>query len=340
MPTFHADELRRFACRILVAVGTEPGCAEIVGNSLVAANLAGHDSHGVLRLATYIEGVRSGQVQTAVEPVLVGTDRATARIDGQWGWGQPAMLMATEAAIERAREHAVGVAVVHNCYHIGRVAPYVESVARQGLIGQAMANAGPAVAPYGGGERVMGTNPVAWAVPRAEGHEPLSFDIATSAVAEGKLRVARAKGEHVRPGLLVDITGAPTVDPEDFYDGGALLTFGGHKGYGFSLLAQVLGRGLARLDPTTMVTKRGINGPMIVVIDPTAFTPLADFITSVEAQCAEIKATRPADGFDEVLLPGEPELAIREIRLRDGIPVAERTWDELTGIAAELGVEV
>ena len=340
MPILHAVRLERFGRALLEAVGTPPAAAAGVADSLVAANLAGHDSHGVLRLPGYVEGVRCGQVQPAAEPALLGVDRATARIDGCWGWGQPAMWLATETASERAREHAVGVAVVRNCYHIGRVAPYVEAIARAGMIGLAMANAGPAVAPYGGARRVMGTNPIAWAMPRAGGEEPLSFDIATSAVAEGKLRVARAKGEQVRPGLLVDADGHPTVEPDDFYRGGALLPFGGHKGYGFSLLAQLLGRGLAGLDLAALVTQRGVNGPVVLALDPAAFVPLPEFVATVEAQCAEIVASPPADGVEAVLLPGQIELATRAHRLAAGIPVADRTWDELVGLAADLGVAV
>ena len=338
MPTLPADELRRLSAAILEAVGTPAACARVVADALVAANLVGHDSHGVIRLPGYVDAARAGHVRPATAPVFVGRDRATARIDGGWGWGQPAMLLATETAIDLAREFAVGVAVVHRSYHIGRVAPYVETIARAGMVGIALANAGPAVAPYGGRQRVMGTNPFAWAAPRAAGQEPLAFDIATAAIAEGKLRVARAKGERVAPGLLVDADGTPSDDPDDFYAGGALLPFGGHKGSGVSLLAQVLGRGLAGLDPTKLTIHRGVNGPLVLALDPSAFGPLADFVAAVEAQCADVTSSPAADGFDAVLLPGEPELRIRERRLVDGISVPDRTWDELQTLAAELGV--
>src|SRR4029079_19071115 len=139
--------------------------------------------------------------------------------------------------------------------------------------------------PYGSRSRIMGTNPIAWAAPRADGREPICLDVATSMLAEGKLQVVRAMGEPVAPGAIVTTEGIPSIDPNDFYDGGALLTFGGHKGSGFSLLAQLVGRGMAGLDPTGMEGPRGVNGPFIIVINLDFFTPLAQFIEATEAQC-------------------------------------------------------
>jgi uncharacterized oxidoreductase len=338
MPTVAAEPLRAFASAIIEAVGTPPQLARIVGDSLVDANLAGHDSHGVLRLVGYVRSVRVGDIRPPVAPVLATRDRATACVDGGYGWGQPAMLMATETAIELAQEFGVGVAVVQRCYHIGRVAPYVEAIARAGMVGLAMSNAGPAVAPYGGRARVLGTNPLAWAIPRGPGRDPISFDIATAGIAEGKLLVARSKGVEAPPGLIVDAEGLPTTDPEAFYAGGALLPFGGHKGYGFNVLAQMLGRGLAGMDTTGFDGPRGANGPVVLAIDVGAFTPLEHFTSEIEAQSALITGSPLMSGFDEVLLPGDPELRSRAQRLVDGIPVPERTWAELTALAIELGV--
>jgi LDH2 family malate/lactate/ureidoglycolate dehydrogenase len=248
------------------------------------------------------------------------------------------MWMATRAAIDRAREHGLGAAVVHHSYHIGRVAPYVESIAREGMIGQAMANAAPAVAPFGGRSRVMGTNPMAWAVPRAADAPPICLDVATAGVAEGKLRVARARGFPVPAGNIVDREGRPTTDPGDFYAGGALLPFGGHKGSGFSLLAQFIGRGLAEMDPSDYDGPRGVNGPFILAIDIARFTDLERFRAEVEAQCAAVTGSLPAEGVEAVLLPGQPELAMRATRERDGVPIPDSTWHELEALAREHGV--
>jgi LDH2 family malate/lactate/ureidoglycolate dehydrogenase len=338
MPEIPAPVLHRLTCELLCAAGTEPESARVVADSLVNANLVGHDSHGVLRLVSYLNGVRQGHLNPAAIPQLLSVSGATAIVDAADGWGQPAMWLATRAAIDRAREHGLGAAVVHRSYHIGRVAPYVEAIAGEGMIGMAMANAAPAVAPFGGRARVMGTNPIAWAVPRAEGAPPICLDIATAGVAEGKLRVARASGFPVPAGNIVDREGRASTDPGDFYAGGALLPFGAHKGSGFSLLAQFIGRGLAQMDPSAYDGPRGVNGPFVLAIDIGRFTDLDHFRAETEAQCAVVTGCLPAEGVPEVLLPGQPELATRAIRERDGVPVPDTIWDELQALAREYDV--
>jgi uncharacterized oxidoreductase len=340
MPSFSADSLRTLVADIAVAVGTPVDLAEILASSLVAANLAGQDSHGVLRMPPYCGSIDKGDILPGVRAEVISQRLATAKIDGGWGWGQPAMHLATDVAIERAREYGMGAAIVQNCYHIGRAAPYVEKVARNGMVGLIMANAGAAVAPYGGRERVLGTNPVAWAMPRAEGTPPLSFDIATAGIAEGKLRVALSKNLDVAPGLIVTADGKATVDPNDFFDGGSILPFGGHKGNGFSMLAQMLGVGLMGASGHRFRGPLGVNGPIIIVINIDMFTELDSFIAEVEAQCARIKASAPAEGFAEVLLPGEMELRTEAERIVSGIPIPESTWASITETAIRFGVAI
>jgi LDH2 family malate/lactate/ureidoglycolate dehydrogenase len=333
-----AVALRHLASDFIAATGTAPDTAQFIAESLVNANLAGHDSHGVLRLPGYLQSIRQGQLQPEATPELVSESGATAIVDAAYGWGQPAMWLATQTAIARAREFGLGAAVVRRSYHIGRVAIYVEAIAREGMIGLAMANAAPAVAPYGGRGRVMGTNPIAWAVPREGDTPPVCLDVATAGIAEGKLRVARAKGLAVPEGNLVDRDGNATTDPADFYAGGALLPFGGHKGSGFSLLAQFIGRGLAGLDPSSYDGPRGVNGPFVLAIDVARFTDPDRFRAQVEAQCDVVTCCPAAAGVDAVLLPGQPELATRTERERDGIPIPESTWRELRILAEEWDV--
>jgi LDH2 family malate/lactate/ureidoglycolate dehydrogenase len=338
MPVASADQLRELARALLMSCGTPADQASIVAEGLVNANLAGHDSHGVLRLPGYLAGVEQTHIIPGNLPRLVSTSGATAIVDAAHGWGQPAMWLATQAVHDLALEFGVASAVVQNSYHIGRVAPYVEWLAERGIVAIAMANAAPAVAPFGGSKRVLGTNPVAWAVPRDEGKQPVSFDVATAGIAEGKLRVARAKGLPVAEGNLVDREGRPTTDPHDFYAGGALLPFGGHKGSGFSVLAQFLGRGLAGLNPSAFDGPRGLNGPVLIAIDIARFTTPEHFRAEIEEQCRDISACTPREGIAAVQLPGEPELAMREERLREGIPVPATTWQELRDLAARQGV--
>jgi LDH2 family malate/lactate/ureidoglycolate dehydrogenase len=338
MPDFTSSSLHQFACDLLVAAGTPDDAASTVADSLIDANLTGHDSHGVLRLLSYLDGVRLGHVNPLATPVVISESGATAIVDASNGWGQPAMWLATQAAIARSHDFGLGASVVRRSYHIGRVAPYVEKVATQSMIGIAMANAAPAVAPFGGRSRIMGTNPFAWAVPRGDGLTPVCLDVATAGVAEGKLRVARAKGLPVPAGNIVDRDGLPSTDPQHFYDGGALLTFGGHKGSGIGLLVQLIGLGLAGLDTSVYDGPRGVNGPFILAIDVSRFTPFADFSALIDAQLETFLACKPAEGFTCIQLPGQPEIAMRSNREHSGIPIPETTWSDLTRLASEYGV--
>jgi len=184
---------------------------------------------------------------------------------------------------------------------------------------------------------VLGTNPLAWAAPRGGGHAPVVLDFASSIVAEGKLRVARANGAVLAPGLIVDATGAPSVDPADFYAGGALHTFGLHKGSGLSVMIELMARGLAGVD-LSQPEHHGHNGTLMLALRIGSFASEHQFLAAAERLLGQIAISPPAAGFDAVLLPGEPELRMREQRLVDGIPLAQSTWDELAALAAECGV--
>lgn len=338
MPTCSADQLRGLMAGLFEAVGTPPGTSAFMADSLVAANLAGHDSHGVIRILQYIEVVERGTLDPKVEPEVVAVSGATVKVDGKWGWGQPAFRLAVDETIALAREHGIAIGTVERCFHVGRVAPYVEAIARAGMIGLAMSNAGPAVAPYGARTRVMGTNPIAWAVPGLDEEHPFALDIATAQIAEGKARVARNKGVPVPPGSIVNIEGAPSLDPNDFYDGGALMAFGSHKGSGFSILAQMLGRGLAGMTQERLKEHRGGNGPVVIAIDPARFGPLDDFREAVSDEAERVRSSTPAEGFTEVLMPGDPEVREQHCREAEGCVVDETTWNALVSEARRFGL--
>ncbi len=304
MPTISPDLLRNLTTALFEAVGTSAASAAFIADSLVASDLAGHASHGVIRCPQYLEVVGLGSVDPQAEPAIVAIDGATVKVDARFGWGQPAMQLATLETIELARTFGIAIGVVENAYHIGRVAPYVELAAREGMVALAMANVGPGVAPYGGRARVLGTNPIAWAVP---GDEPTPYmqDIATSQIAEGKARVALTKGLPVPPGSIINIDGLPSTNPQDLYDGGALMAFGGHKGSGFSLLAHLLGRGLAGATAERLLERNGGNGPVIIVFDPARFGPLEEFRAAATDEAHRVRSATPAEGFTEVVMPGD-----------------------------------
>lgn len=338
--TFPADKLRQVSQTVLEALGTPADLATIVGHSLVEANLMGHDSHGVIRLPSYADLVRTGQIKPAERSQISRQFRASSQIDGGWGWGQPAAVQAVHHAIDLAQQFGIAAVTITRCNHVGRLGEYVELIARAGLIGMALCNIGPAVAPFGGRKRLLGTNPMAYAVPRAKGANPVLVDFATAGTAEGKLQVARAKGEKVSPGLILDKHGLPSQDPEAFYDDGVLLPFGGHKGYGLSVMIDLLGGALSGMAPASLPEYGGGNGTLIIAMNIPAFVPKENFIAQAEGLCANIKNTPTAPGFNEVLVPGDPEWLARADRLEHGISLPATTWQRIQDLASELQISV
>lgn len=332
MLTFPADELRGLTLDILALLGTPPDYAQTVCNSLVGANLVGHDSHGVLRLTSYAQMIDAGTIVPAAVPEVDRTDGATAHVDGHWGWGPVGARLAANTAVALAEQYGVGVVTVDHCAHIGRIGEYVEMIANAGMVGMALCNHYPSVAPFGGRERIFGTNPFALATPGGPDQPPIVVDFATAGVAEGKLRVARAKGETVAPGLVVDRDGNPSQTPQAFYEGGALLPFGGHKGYGLGLMVEVLGGLLSGAGIAVLPGFAGANGTLMLAIDISRFTPDAVFAERVTALGDRIHHSQTAAGVERVLLPGEPERLTYARRCQEGIPIPETTWAELQAL--------
>ncbi len=337
MPVIHYQHLLRLTHAMIAALGTPDDLAHMVAGSLVEANLRGHDSHGVLRLPWYARFVDDGRLLPAARPSLAEQRGATARIDGAFGWGQPAARLAAGTAVDLAAECGIGLTIIERGNHIGRVGEYVGLIAEAGMVGMAWCNASPSVAPFGGRHRLMGTNPFAWAAPRGPGRAPLILDFATSIVAEGKLRVARAAGQSLDPGLILDAAGHPSQNADDFYAGGALVPFGLHKGSGLSVMIELLARAVAGVEHGA-TEYRGYNGTMLLAIAMSGVVDTDRYLEAAERFCAAVESSEPADGVPRVLLPGQPEEAIRAQRLVDGIPLAARTWDDIRALAADLRV--
>jgi LDH2 family malate/lactate/ureidoglycolate dehydrogenase len=338
MPRFSADTLGTFAQQILQAVGTPPDLAQIVSEGLVCANLVGHDSHGVLRLNQYVRAVQQGKIQPDARASVATQQHAVATVDAARGWGQPAARLATHTALALASAYGIGAVTINRCNHIGRLGEYVETIAQAGMIGMALCNAAPCVAPYGGYQPRMGTNPIAWAVPRGGDQPPLVVDFATAAVAEGKVRVARAKGEQLPTGIVVDSNGRASQDPAALYANGALLPFGGHKGYGISVMIELLGGALSGNGAAMTAGYTGGNGTLVIAFNIPSFVPGEQFLDQTNAFCAQIKASPVAEGFTEIMLPGEPERQAHRQRSLEGIAVPDSTWADLQALAHELHV--
>jgi hydroxycarboxylate dehydrogenase B len=341
MLTIEAEALRRVTQTIFEAAGTPGEAAEQVAQILVESNLAGHDSHGVMQLPLYVQRIKNGQINPRGRPEIRQESAASALVSGNWTFGQVAAAYGTQVAIEKARRERVAMVAVVECDHIGRLGEYTERAARTNLIGLVTAGRGypeGRVAPFGGGgPGPLGTNPFSFAFPG--GRQPrVLVDFATSVIAANKIHVARAKGEQLPPGCIIDREGRPSTDPQDYVEGGSLLPFGSHKGYGLAVVAELLSNVVTGSDAHPGPGRPG--GAFILVMDPAAFRPLGDYQAASDRLADQLKAVPPAAGFDGVLLPGEPETRTREQRQREGVPVPEATWQAIVETGAGLGVEV
>jgi uncharacterized oxidoreductase len=342
MPVVEARGLERLTRDIFVACGVPEDDAAWVATLLVRANLRGHDSHGVIRVPSYVRGLRSGAVNPTPAIRVEGESETVARVDGDRGLGQVVARHGMLLAMDRARRWGLGAVTLRRTAHVGRLADYTEMAAAAELIGMMWVNAPTAlsVAPWGGAARRLGTNPHAVAVPGPKGRVAMSLDFATSVFAEGKLRVKLNRGEAVPPGVILDGMGRPTTDPTAFYADppGMLLPMAGHKGYGLALVVEVLagilsGTGAARAEPGPVQ-----NGALMVCLDPRRFLPLEEFHRHVEALFEFVRSAPLAEGAEAILIPGEPEARSERERGARGIPVEEATWRQLVACAAEVGV--
>ncbi|MFZ0090316.1 MAG: Ldh family oxidoreductase [Solirubrobacteraceae bacterium] len=338
--TLSASDLHELCLALLRGLDTPDDLAAIVAQALRNANLAGHDSHGLVRMPAYAQSVRDGKVIPQARAEVVRSHGATAAVSARRGWGQPAGRVAADTAVSLAHQHGVGAVVLQESPHVGRLADYAERVAGAGQLAMIVTNAWVNVAPFGGRDRRLGTNPIAFGIPRGTDQPPIVSDFATSVVAEGKLQVARAYGRPVAPGTIVDSEGRPTEDPEDFYGGGALLPAQGYKGYGLAVAIEALGGALSGMAPAMLPSYGDGNGMFVLALQIDAFVALEQFVGQVEEMAAALVAAPTAPDADEILLPGDVELRTTQRRARDGVPIPGQTWEEVVALAGELGVAV
>lgn len=347
--TLPAPLLTDYLVRVYHAAGCPQDEARIVAEHLVEANLRGHDSHGVIRTSGYLTQVRNGVTKPGAPSRVVEEAPSTAVIDGGWNLGQVVATRATEVAIEKARATGVALVTCFNTMHAGRIGAYGEQIVRAGMaaIGGVNTPGARLVAAFGGGHRRTGTNPLMFAFPGDTPETPFVLDMATSVVAEGKLRVAVNKGVAVPEAWILDGDGKPSTDPRDFYGSGSNATPGtllpvggassGYKGFGLNLAVEALG-GMLSGAGTAVEGARGTNGLFIMAIDIARFTPLATFVSLMAGLGAHVKEPPYQPGVTEVLLPGESERRTREQRLRDGVPLDDETWKQTVEAAAAVGV--
>ena len=334
---FSADQLREYATAALVALGTPEPIATQVARSLVLSNVVGHDSHGIVRLLQYSGWIRDGQIRPSAVARVIGAHGATALVAGGWGFGQPAVLLAADLVGDLARRHGVAAVGVRECNHVGRLGEYVGRLSEAGLMGLAFCNSGAVVAPFGGTGRALGTNPFAWSAPGGP-DGTIVVDFSTAGVAEGKLRISAAEGRPVPLGLITDRYGQPTTDPADFFAGGALLPFGGHKGSGMSVLIEVLGGLLTGMGTAPTPGYAGGNGTVLIALNVAAFTERVAYEAGAAEFCDLLAAAGSGPTGGTVLLPGQIEVRTRTQRERDGIPLTPGVLSQIQQLTDDLGL--
>ena len=337
---YDAATLRAFAADVLSALGSFPDHAEIVARHLVLANLVGHDSHGVFRLPQYADFRDRGHVDPAARPAVERQTAATAVVDGRGAWGHAVAEFATELAAAKAAGAGMAAVGVRNAFHIGRAGAYAVMLAERGLIAQLFCSAEGSsfIAPWGGAERRLATNPIAIAIPT--GGEPILVDMTTSVVAEGKVKLARTAGRQLPAGWILDKDGEPSTDPEALYAGGTLLPLGGsvaHKGYGLSVIVDLLGSVLPGGVPGAMGPVLH-NNFLLQALDPAAFIDRGAMHAMQERYFAYLRSSRPRAGVTEILLPGEPERRSAAERQANGIPLDAGVIRSLDGLCRRLSV--
>src|SRR5213082_555271 len=325
MPKIKAERLEEIGRALFIVAGTPEEEAALVMRHIVNANLIGHDSHGVIQIPTYIERIKVGHIVPGAPWVIVNE-------------------RAMRLTIEKAEKSNVAAATVFRQGHIGRLSSYTQMAAKAGMIGLITADSGrspKAVAPFGGREARLGTNPISMAIP-SDLDGPLYLDMATSAAAAGKIALAVARNQPVPDGWVIGSDGKPTNDPRQLRQGGALLPLGGpeggYKGTGLAVMVEILCGLLTGLGFGVEPTGRHNDGCFMAVFKVEAFRPLAEFKKEIGEFIKYLKETPPAEGSSGVLYPGEIEHQREQDRRKNGIDVEDSTWDKIKSLAQDNGL--
>jgi hydroxycarboxylate dehydrogenase B len=344
MPTLTPDALHNLISLVASRMGSDEDETKEVADHLLRANLTGHDSHGVGMLPAYVRLLQQGLLVPNQHVLIVLDAGPLLVIDARRGFGQRVAADAVRRAIGKARELGACVLALRNASHVGRIGTYAELTARHGMAFIAFVNVADhrdIQAPYASAEPRLGTNPFCAAVPGGDNEPAMLLDMATTTIAAGKARVAFNKGQLVPAGALIDDDGCPTNDPAGLVRDrtGALLAFGKHKGSGLAVMCELMAGALAGGQRADDERKGGIlNSMLAVVIDASKLRGVGAVAASAARTGAHIKSARVAPGFEEILLPGEPERRSAQQRSREGIPIDDASWSEVVAAALQLGI--
>lgn len=345
MPHFPAETLREFIARLLAAGGATSDDAAVVAASLVESNLRGYDSHGVILARWYLSQLKHGELVSGAPFEILHETASLVAADGHLGFGQVQCPRFVDRVADKARESGIAGGNLRRSGHVGRLGEWVDRLAANGLAGLLAVNDNGAirtVAPPGGIEPRLSTNPIAIGVPTGNG--PLVLDISTSAVANGKLKIARLAHQPVPPGWIQDARGNPTTDPNVMLADppGCLLPFGGdqaHKGFGLGLMFDILVAGLAGgFCPPAPKGQPEANNVLLVVWDPSRCAGQPHFLAEADKLLHAVRTTPTKPGVDRVQLPGDRSAEVRTRRLKSGIQLEGDQWETLAHMSSKLGV--
>lgn len=331
---------------LFAKAGCESEEATEIADHLVEANLAGHDSHGVIRAPIYLQWMSQDKVFAGKKIDVIIDTGALAVADAGLGFGQWTGRQAVELGVRKCREHGIATVALRNAAHLGRIGTWAEIAAEAGLVSIHFVNTtglGMFVVPSGGRDARLSVNPVCIGIP-IEGRDPIILDIAAAASAEGKLKVARNKGVPVPDNTIVDRDGNPTNDADDFYGPpggrpvGAILPFGGHKGYGLGLVAELLAGALTGGGCSVEGKTQLEQGMLSIYVDPAKLQSPGELFDEIRRYIDFVKSSRPVDPRGEVLVPGEIENRNRTVR-RQGLELDDTTWEQIVQAAKSVGVE-
>jgi len=347
VPTFSKNAITDFAVKLLSAGGFDQDEAELVAKSLVDGNLAGYDSHGMMRIPQYIDQIAKGQILPGAEFEVLREGPSLLAVDGHWGAGQAQAARMMQRLMAKANESGVAVGTMIQSAHIGRLGEYCETATAAGLVAMIMVNnhgAARRVAPPGGKAPRLSTNPIAVGIPN--GDEPIVMDFGTCMIAEGKVRVMKFAKERCPEGLLLDSDGRPTTDPNDLYADppGTILPLGGsqaYKGFALGMMVEIFSGALsggvcAREVPINQLG----NCVFMMVLDPAHFGGAQHFASEVSSLIEFVRGCPRVEGVDEITLAGDPERRTVARKLSEGIDFDEGNWEKITALAAKLGVDV
>ena len=331
--------------------------AKTIAERLAGSNLVGHDSHGIARVPRYVEWMEKGWVFPNLKPEIVIDAGAMGCLDAKQGFGQVAGEYAVDDGISRAKKHGVSVVGLRNSGHLGRIGDWAERAADADLISFHFVNVRGSllVAPFGGSDRRGSTSPLAIGIPSKD-KDHIILDMATSTVAEGKVMVAQKGGKQLPHGALIDSTGKLTTNPEAMYGKirddevpnpdkgtGAITAFGLHKGSGINFMMEMLGGALTGNGVCGALNEKErrkfSNGMLSIYIEVEKMVDFDYFRKEVESYAEFVRASKPSQNNDKVLIPGDKEISTKEERLKFGLPVPPLVWENIKQTANKLNVE-